>query len=501
MRGSGVQSPKSKVQSLKANAIGAHLKVLWSPLRHFAERGLSSPQQREVQEPLHDSPTPWNILNLLRTGKSALRNRDFGLWTLDFGLFLGFALCLLLLHSGCSPRNAQAAPPPAPSWSWATYPPVEKMRLAVLPCRVLPKTSLTINASLSGLLRLYVDRPQTNLPAGFVWAEFEPKILAAESDALADAKQKLHEREQLTYQLELPKQQIKLAKDLEEARRQLVLLELLATNIVIAPSLLDLTGLKERGLKPESLQRARDEIKLMEENYRYISATNLLVLGIDLEAQRLELQRRQLEFDRHQVQGRLKMPFAGQLNPTLQLAEGVNEYPVSAGQELAVARDLSVIQLRVPLTDPSWSTLRSEDLSAVLNLPDGSKLAASFAFKKLERFQMREDVIYYFQFSTNECSAAMRLVGADVSCELWLALAQPAHVVPKLALVLHQPASFQNRRWSEGVAQLSPGAQILVEGQTDLAVVVPETNSGSPERGSAPHPTSLSRQSPDAPQP
>ena len=114
---------------------------------------------------------------------------------------------------------------------------------------------------------------------------------------------------------------------------------------------------------------------------------------------------------------------------------------------------------------------------------------------------MREDVIYYFQFPTNDCSAAMRLVGADVSCELWLALAQPARVVPKLALVLHQPASFQNRRWSEGVAQLSPGAQVLVEGQTDLAVVVPEHNSGSPERGSAPRPTTPPRQSSDAPQP
>src|SRR5207249_3998395 len=163
-----------------------------------------------------------------------------------------------------------------------------------------------------------------------------------EADALADAKQKLQEREQLTYKLDLPKQQIKLAKEIEEARRQLALLELLSTNSLVAPALMDLTGLKERALKPESLQRARDEVREMEYNYRYLSATNRMVLGIDLEAQRLELQRRQLEFDRHNVQARLKMPFAGQLNPTLQLAEGVTEYPVTAGQELAVARDLSV---------------------------------------------------------------------------------------------------------------------------------------------------------------
>src|SRR3954466_15861392 len=119
-----------------------------------------------------------------------------------------FVLLALVLFasSGCSPKPTQAAVPPAAAWSWQAYPSVEKMRLAMLPCRVLPKTSLTINAPLSGVLRLYVDRPQTNLPAGFVWAEFEPKILAAESDALAEAKQKLHEKELLTYQLELPKQ-------------------------------------------------------------------------------------------------------------------------------------------------------------------------------------------------------------------------------------------------------------------------------------------------------
>src|ERR1051326_6682590 len=101
-----------------------------------------------------------------------------------------FVLCLalssLLVMLGCSPKPTQAASPSAPTWSWAGYPAVEKMRLAVLPCRVMPKTSLTINAPLAGTLRLYVDRPQTNLPAGFVWAEFEPKILKAEADALAE---------------------------------------------------------------------------------------------------------------------------------------------------------------------------------------------------------------------------------------------------------------------------------------------------------------------------
>ncbi len=352
------------------------------------------------------------------------------------------------------------------------------MRLAVLPCRVMPKTSLSINAPLTGILKLYVDRPQTNLAAGFVWAEFEPKILAAEAEALGEAKQKLQDREQLTYELELPKQKLKLAKEIEEAERQLVLLEALqkmvATNMAIVPSLLNRTGLREQTFKPEALERARAELKLMQENFRYLCATNLTALGIDLDGQRLEWKHRELEFERQRNQARFKMPFAGQLNPSLQLAEGVTEYPVSLGQELAVVRDLSVILLRVPLAEASWSAFPADGFSALLSLPDGTKLSAPFAFKKLERFQAREEIIYYFQFPTNDCGTAARLVGTDVSCELWLTLPQPARVVSKLALVLHQPAAFQNRLWNEGLAQISPGSQVLVEGQTDLAIVVPE---------------------------
>jgi len=49
----------------------------------------------------------------------------------------------------------------------------------------------------------------------------------------------------------------------------------------------------------------------------------------------MELERRQLDFDHRQAQARFKLPFSGQLITSLQLADGVTEYPVSAGQELA----------------------------------------------------------------------------------------------------------------------------------------------------------------------
>ncbi|MDB6112638.1 MAG: hypothetical protein JWR69_4388 [Pedosphaera sp.] len=391
--------------------------------------------------------------------------------------FRGVALlCVggLWLATGCS-RETTAPPPGAtPKWSWDKYPAVEKMRLATLPCQVLPKTSLTINAPIAGQLRLYINRQETNLPAGFVWAEFEPKSLTMEGAELAEARRRIEERERLFTEIELPKEKIKLNREISEAKRQIVMLDLLATNRDLAHLALNASGLSKEGvLKHGTLQQARQELALMEQNLAYLSATNCAVLGIDLQGARMELERRQLEFERRQTQSRFKLPFAGQLITSLQMADGVTDYPVSAGQELAVVRDLNSVLLRVPLEDVAWAALPTDRLSVVLPLPDGTHLEAVFAYKKLERSSMREEVFYYFQFPFEESAAAAHLVGTDLTCELWMGLTQTVRIVPKLALVLREPTAFQNRHWNEGVAQILPGAQVVVEGQTDLAILPP----------------------------
>src|SRR4051812_48733283 len=97
-----------------------------------------------------------------------------------------FALGSFCIQLGCSrsPISSANASAPAPKWNWESFPLVDRMRLGTLSCRILPKASVTINSPFSGSLRLYVDRAQTNLPADFVWAQFEPKLLKAEKSAL-----------------------------------------------------------------------------------------------------------------------------------------------------------------------------------------------------------------------------------------------------------------------------------------------------------------------------
>lgn len=382
--------------------------------------------------------------------------------------------CSLVLVGGCSPKPQVSATTSQTNWSWATYPTVEKMRLASLPCQILPRTSLAIHSPIAGQLRLYIDRPQTNLPADFLWAEFEPKSLKMEADELAEAKSKIDERERLFDDIELPKEKIKLNKEIAEAKKDVAILSLLATNAELARLAINAAGLNKDGtLQSETLDQAKEELDLLHRNMKFLSTTNSAVMGIDLQGARMEWERRQLEFDRRESQSRFKMPFAGQLIATLPLTEGVKEYPVSAGQELAVIRNLNTILLKVPLEDVSWSGLPTAKLTAVLFQSDGSRLEASFAFKKLEEFQLREEIFYYFQFPPEESAAAALLLGTSPTCELWLELSQPARIVPKLALVLHEPTAFQNRHWNEGLSHILPGAQVLVEGQTDLAILPP----------------------------
>jgi hypothetical protein len=391
------------------------------------------------------------------------------------------ALLLASLSTGCGdPEPAAitaskstaptAASPALQNWSWEVYPAVQRMRLAVLPCQLQPRSSITIFSPMLGVLRVYATHPQTNLSAGFVWAEFEPTIFAAEAEALEEARLKLEERERLQVELELPKQRLRFEKEFDEAQRQVALLSLLSTNEELARLSLKLPN--AAGLRPEALDKAQTELDLLAKSLGYLQATNLAFLGIDLPGQRSDWERRKLEFDRRQGQARLKMPFEGQLTVNLPLTEGVEEYPVNSGQELAVARDLSTIRLRVTLSNPAWASLPADRLMALVRLPHGEELTAEFAFQKIERVQLREESVYYFQFPPEKARLAARLMGTDVSCELWVTLPQPARVVPKLSLVLQQPAAFQGRNWSQGVGAMWPGAHVLVEGQTDLAIVL-----------------------------
>jgi hypothetical protein len=383
--------------------------------------------------------------------------------------------------SGCSLESIKAKTPAVaaadstakpPTWNWENYPPVTRMRVATLPCQLLPRSTITMASPLVGNLRVYVTSPQTNLSAGVLWAEFEPEIFAAEEQALKDAGRKLQDQEHLQWEVEFPRKKMQLEQQIEEAQRQVHYVQLLTSNTNMAVAALGF-GNRSNLIRPDALEKAEANLRLLRQSLNYLESTNFAAVGIDLAGARSDWERRNLEFRKQRAQSRFEMPFEGRLTVSLPLTEGVVNYPVNAGQELGVARDLSSIRVRIVVDNSAWSGLAPENLRAMIAVGN-EMLEGRFAYQKIERVQSREESAYYFEFPPEKAPVAARLIGANVTCDLWIDLPEPVRIVPKFALVLHEPAAFQNRSWASALATAFPGARLVVEGQIDLGVSLPD---------------------------
>lgn len=384
---------------------------------------------------------------------------------------------------GCSPESANAkgdarksgkngsAAGPAKAWNWESYPPMKRMRVAQLPCQLQPKSTITVVSPISGLLRIYAPSPQSDLKAGFLWGEFEPEILKQDEVVLLESYKKLEDQERVQWEIEYPRKKMEMEQRLVEAEKELKRVEMLAANPELARKVLG-AGSHTNAMRPETLQIARETYRLAKQQYEFLQSTNFAALGFDLTGQRTEWKRRELEFQRRRQQSRFEMPFDGKLTVSVPISEGVTNYPVNQGQELAVARDISSVRARVVMDNAAWTGLNPDKLRVVVTT-GGRALEARFIFQKIEKVQNREESAFYFEFPKEKSAEAARLVGANNQCDLWVDLPEPARVVPKLAVILHQPDAFQNRNWQTGLSSTFPGARLVLEGQTDLAITIP----------------------------
>jgi hypothetical protein len=383
----------------------------------------------------------------------------------------------ITLFVACSPAAAKARDDKkaktasGPGWDWEAYPRKTRMRVAQLPCQLLPKSTITVISPISGLLRIYTPAPQTNLPAGFLWGEFEPEILAQDELVLQEALKKLEDVEKVQWEVEYPQKKRQLEVQLKEAEREYQRVKMLAEDPELARRVLG-TRNNTNTMRPETLDIARETYELLQRRFEFMQTTNFAAIGFDLTGQRTEWKRRELDFQRRRQQSRFEMPFAGKLTVSFPISEGVTNYPVNLGQELAIARDTSTVRARVVMDNASWSGIAPDKMRVVVTT-GGRALEAFFSYQKIEKVQNREESAYYFEFPRDKASEAARLIGANNQCELWMDLPEEARIVPKLAVILHQPDAFQNKSWSAALSTTFPGSRLLLEGQTDLAVVAP----------------------------
>ena len=400
-------------------------------------------------------------------------------------LLLAVSCAVIACGVGCSPKaakakddkNAKAATGPA--WDWESYPPKMRMRVAQMPCQLLPKSTITVISPISGLLRIYTPSPQTNLTAGFLWGEFEPEILAQDELVLKEALKKLEDVEKVQWEVEYPQKKRQLELQLKDAEREYLRVKMLAEDPELARRVLGGRN-NTNVLRPETLEIAKEAFELLQRRLEFMQSTNFAAIGFDVTGQRTEWKRRELDFQRRRQQSRFEMPFAGKLTVSVPFSEGVTNYPVNQGQELAIARDTSTVRARVVIDNASWTGLSPNRMRVVVTT-GGRNLEAFFSYQKIEKVQNREESAYYFEFPREKSADAARLIGANNQCELWVELGEEARIVPKLAVILHQPDAFENKSWAAALSSTFPGSRLVLEGQTDLAVVAPRRSGKSSE--------------------
>ena len=399
---------------------------------------------------------------------------------------LALALCLGSL-SGCG-KGFETAATPNPKteeteapWDWNKYPLTTRIHLATLAATLSPRNTVTVRAPVSGTLQLRVTNTQVRLPAEFVWGEFEARTLEQERQAIDFAERKLVEREKRVYELDIPRERIRLFSEIQTADRDVKTLEIYSDNPKLARAALKLDDVGRNPFDPEVMKTAREKLRLLELQRGYLETTNLAAMGIDLESEKIGLEQRWIEFERRLERSRLIMPFDGQLTLFLNISAGLASYPITAEQEVAVIRDFSRIYVRLKLDDPAWVGLPGESLSAAVRLPDGRMIFAKYAFDRVEVIRKRDTSVHYFELPDSELSAVAHLMGSRMVCDLWLEIPEPARLTPKLKLLLHARDSNTGGDWNQLVARHLPGAKVVAQAQTHLAIIPPADSPPAPE--------------------
>ncbi len=349
------------------------------------------------------------------------------------------------------------------------YPESTLLVLAALPADVQPIRSVRVKSPTDGLLTLNLPAPGARLPEGTVWGEFEPERLKLEGEAVALARALFEEKESPKLALDLARAAADLAERRSELQRQTDMLARIAADPALADLYADETAGTASGEEVAALvTRLRSQLDLIEYVFRYVgtpreSELERRVLDLKLRAQELEFERRLRDF-------RLAMPFAGEL--TLIPAPPPDGQPlrVPLGADLALIRDFSAIEARVPLRRPEWRLLEPGKLILRQSRFGRPGIAAVFERGLQQEINGREELVYVFRFPDSARASARPLAGGQVMMELVLRLDAPARIVPKIDLLLASPAAFRDDGWESGVAAAAPGTRLIALGETHAAL-------------------------------
>ena len=350
------------------------------------------------------------------------------------------------------------------------YPQTDEIVLGTITAEVKPARYLRLKAPSTGQLHLRLPPTNRPLAKGTVWAELDPARLDLERRAFALARALLQAKDEPALRLEQARNRADLTERLDELERQIAMLRKLLKEPELGELYLadqDATGGADK--VRYMLTQLDRQARLLREVLTFIGTPKQEEL--ELQALQLKLEQQEIELARRERDSRLVMPFDGELMLVPPLPPDGEPLYIESGMDLARIQDFSRVDARAVIKRTEWRLLDPARVRLRVNA-GREVLFANFSRALAEEIFGREELVYYFTFRAEQKSAARALVGGQISVQLLAVLPQSARLVPKLDLALADPELLRTAGWDAAVAQLIPGARVIMHGDTHLAIVV-----------------------------
>lgn len=338
-----------------------------------------------------------------------------------------------LCGCGDQSRQVDSAAETVPVRELAAFPSSSRLQLGEFQAQVRPLISLPVTAPADGDILFHVDRTRQNLAKGTLWAEVSPEQIAGE---------------ELEIELNTRTEQLRLREEIQQAEREADRVEFMLAD----PALQDMPYGDRVPLSTNLVKQLQGEVELLKEQLENVGIVE------------------RLTFEQKALRSRLVMPFDGELILALPVSAQRKTIRVASNTPIGTMRDISEIHLHLIIRDPQLVAIPPEQLVVEFKRETGDILTAGFYDTQIIEMSSQDVLIYRFGFAAEEVEKVIPLIGANLTCDLWVESDTAFHAVPKLevARMLNGKDSFTG--WREAATELWSSSRVLYIGRTHLGI-------------------------------